>query len=369
MFDQRKILEKLESLRRSNGAFIAAPTPDYAAMWIRDHLYCTFAYRYLEDYTKFNEGLWVIFDLFKRYDEKLVARIASPDTGPRMVFHAKFDADTFAEITPDDQWSHHQLDAIGLFLYLVAYADFHNTRVIRDAKDLETLQRLVHYLRSVEYWEKPDYGMWEECLIRHASSIGAVVSGLTRIKQQRLASVPDSLIALGERRLNEILPYESRDRCDRPHHSHDCDAAQLTLIWPYHVIVRPESIEEIVGRIVDGHDGENGERHRLLQTRGCNRYWGDDYYRSTDRHWRGISAEWPMFKFWLSIVSSQLRDFSRATYWFRSGMREITPVGEIPEAYQNGQPNDHTPLAWAHAICLIAFAKLPEKTRQRLAMP
>lgn len=368
LFNKAEILRNFEALRRPNGAFIAAPTDDYRAMWIRDQLYCTFAYWYLDEIEKCRSGVQLVFDLFKRYKKKILRRTSSLVEFPGAILHAKFHPDTLDEIVADDAWGHFQLDAVGLFLYVVADLHFKNVPTVRDDSDKEVLQLLLCYLRGVEYWDSVDFGIWEECRIRHSSSIGAVLGGLVRLKAQRIkdVDVPDSLINAGEKALRRILPYESRpdefrDHCNSRNHadelSHDCDVAQLSLIWPYHVVQELSEQDFILDRLISGHVTDGGRRHRLLQTHGFNRYWGDDYYRSTEGKFKDISAEWPMFKFWISVIYSQRHEDGKAAHWFREGCRDIID-NKIPEAYQNGRPNDHTPLAWAHAIALIAFSKL-----------
>ena len=291
-FPKQEILSIMESMRHINGGFMASITPAYQAMWLRDHLYATYAYWYLGDFQKLQEGIWLVFDYLKGTDEqgrkgqkrKMMRRIASPIDVPGGILHTKCDAATLEEITTDNGWGHHQLCWIGLFLHVVADLDFKNVRIIRDSEDIDILQLLVFYLRSIEYWEKPDFGMWEECKIRHASSIGAVTEGLGRIRQRRLTAidVPDPLIQYGEEALKKMLPCESQDNCGRNHHRHCCDAAQLTLLWPYNVIVNPAHADDMLARITDGHQASNGEFHKLVHTHGLNRYWGDDYYRSTE---------------------------------------------------------------------------------------
>lgn len=358
----------METMRQPNHLFIASPyentTHTYRSVWIRDTLYANFSYWYLGEYQKLKEGVWTVFDLFKKYEEKLSIRILSPTDIPEGTLHAKFHPTTCEEITTDDGWGHHQLDALGLFLHIIADLDFKNIRTIRDENDTRILEMLTAYLRSVEYWQRPDFGMWEECKIRHASSMGAVISGLTKIRNRRLVKVPESLIIAGEKAFHEILPFESRDYCGIPHHRHDCDASLLSLLWPYNIIPNPQKADEILARVIGEHYAEHGERHALAQTHGLNRYYGDDYYRSTEGTYRGISAEWPLFKFWISIIYSQKNDYPNAWRWFEDGCWEISH-DMIPEAYQNGKPNHHTPLAWAHAIALIAWAKLPDEYKKK----
>ena len=368
LFNREAIKRNFEMLRLPNGSFCAAPSHDYQATWIRDTLYCSFAYWFLEEFQKLQEGVWAVFDFFrdKKNLNRLKIGIASPERLANGTIHAKYNGITFSEVVADDKWGHHQLDALGLFLHVVADLDFKNITIIRNEDDAEVIQLLVYYLRSSEYWQRPDFGMWEECDIKHSSSIGAVVGGLKYIRKQRLAVVPEQLIQIGEDRLDRMLPYESRDLCLRRHHNHDCDAGQLALIWPYHVVSQ-ENARVIISRLIDGHQSETGNYHKLLQKHGLTRYWGDDYYRSDEGMYRGVSAEWPIFKFWLSIIYSQFHETEKALCWFSEGVKEITPENTIPEAYKNGRPNEHTPLAWAHALALIAFAKLPKDAQETLS--
>ena len=124
IFDAKAILAVMESMRHQNGAFIASPASDYQAMWIRDHLYCTLTYYYLGEYEKLKQGVWLIFDLFRKYEKKIKTRIALPNTNriafPKAIIHAKYHPDTLDEITTDTSWGHDQLDVIGLFFHIVA---------------------------------------------------------------------------------------------------------------------------------------------------------------------------------------------------------------------------------------------------------
>ncbi len=368
VFNKQAILAVLESMRKPNGAFIASYSHEYSALWIRDTLYVAMCYYYLGEYSKALGCVWIIFDIFKRYKSDIKTRVLSPIATPGGVIHAKYQPETLDKITADDGWHHHQLDAIGLFLHVVADFDskhlrIGNTPVVRDEEDSEILFLLVAYLRSVEYWKEKDNGIWEECLILHSSSLGAVVGGLRYIMRQRLVKdLRDSLIRPGEDALDALLPYESRDDCGNPDHSHDCDAAQLTLIWPYNVIAKETDIDLLLRRLVEGHDTDDGKRHCLLQKMGLQRYWGDGYCRSAN----GVSAPWTFFLFWLSIICSQRKDPEGAVRWFLNGCEVITPENFIPESCPNGKPNLNTPLAWAHAIALTAFQKLPPEIQKDL---
>lgn len=356
MFNGALILKHMESLRQPNGVFVAAATKDYRSLWIRDHLFMTFSYWYLgRDYfDKLVQGVQAIFNIFHKQRHKLERIVQPRDEKGRLIvaelIHAKYDPESFHEITKD--WGHHQLDTIGLFLHIVADLDFKNITVIRDRGDREILQLLVFYLQNVQYWSDPDNGMWEEHLMRHSSSIGAIVAGLSYIQRRSLAVIPTELITKGRNELQRILPYESRDLCDKSFHSHDCDAAQLFLIWPFNIVERGMA-DLILSRIIDGHRSETGELHQLVQNLGVNRYWGDSYRVSAN----GVSAQW-QWDFLISIILSQRNEYKKALWWFKKGILRITAEGYITEAFTNGSPNDHTPLGWMHALALIAFSKL-----------
>lgn len=365
MFLQALILENLEKLRKPNGAFIAAPTEDYATVWIRDQLFMAMTYYYLGRayHEKLIQSVQIVFNIFHNQRHKLERIIHPRDHNNRLMvselIHAKYHPETLNEVTRD--WGHHQLDAVGLFLHVIADLDFKNIPVIRDRGDQEILQLLVFYLQNVSYWNEPDNGMWEECLLQHSSSIGAVVGGLSYIQRRGLATVPNELILKGKNELYRILPYESRERCDKPHHSHDCDAAQLFLIWPFNIVDR-EMADNILSRIITGHWSENGQFHRLVQSMGINRYWGDDYYRSAS----GMSAQW-QWEYLLSIIYCQRHDYDNAHVWFERARQRITPEGYITEAIRDGKPNDHTPLGWMLALALIAFNKFPPEIKNELS--
>ena len=334
---QKKLLLKMETLRRPSGVFVAAPTSDYDACWLRDHVYTVFSYYFISDFEKLTQGMHAVFDILHTQRAKMLK--PSPRRNAGEYIHAKYNAGDFSEIT--QQWGHHQLDAIGLFLHMVADLEFKHIRVIRDSRDRELLSLLVTYLDSVRYWENADFGMWEEDPYIHASSVGAVVSGLLYLYRQEIVHVPEGLIRRGRDTLHRLLPEEYPGR--------DTDMALLSLLWPYN-IVSHEVRDEILLRV----------KAKLVQEHGLNRYWGDNYYRSDN----GISAEWPMGFFWLSIIYSQMNQTDEAEHWFTKGVAQITRKGEVPELYRNGSPNEHRPLAWAHAMALVALAKLQVKKAQ-----
>jgi len=277
--------------------------------------------------------MWVVFDMLRNSQRKIEKAICYPPRQSSDFIHAKFGNKLLEEITND--WGHHQVDAIGLFLYIVGFSEERDIALIRDDTDKEILQLLISYLTAVRYWEDPDNGMWEEGLALHASSIGAAVRGLQTIKDTKLAVVPQKLIDHGVEALFKILPNESPDR--------DCDMAQLSLIWPYNILP-PYITDIIIERIIE----------KLIQPKGLNRYWDDNYYRSNN----GVSAEWTMGFFWLAIIFAERNEKEKSLHWFSEGLNTMTKEGYLPELYQNGEPNKNTPLGWSHSLALIAQDKI-----------
>ena len=330
---RHRLIEGLEILRDERGVFTAALSDDYNACWMRDQLYANYCYYYLGDKRKFQEGVRVAFDMFYKSKDKIEQAICNKPNATHNYIHAKFCAETLEEITND--WGHHQIDAIGLFLYMIGFAHERKIPVIESENDREMIQLLVGYLISVRYWEMPDNGMWEEWEELHSSSIGAAVAGLQKIKEQNLATVAQSLIDHGVDALGNLLPKETPVR--------DQDLAQLSLIWPYRV-VSEEMRDEILARVIKN----------LTQSKGLNRYLNDNYYRSDN----GISAEWTFGYFWLAIIFAEMGERGDAEYWFNHGINTMTPDGLLPELYQNGMPNKNTPLGWSHSLALIAQKKL-----------
>lgn len=330
---KNRLLHGLEVLRDDRGVFTAALSDDYNACWMRDQLYANYCYYYLGDKRKFREGVRVAFDMLYKSRKKIEEAICNKPEYTHNYIHAKFSSETLEEITND--WGHHQIDAIGLFLYMVGFAEEKGISVIESENDREMLQLLVGYLISVRYWEMPDNGMWEEWCELHSSSIGAALAGLVKIKEQKLAVVADSLIAHGAAALNNLLPKETPCR--------EQDLAQLSLIWPYRV-VSDRTRDEILNRVIKN----------LTQSKGLNRYLNDNYYRSDN----GISAEWTFGFFWLAIIFAEMEERGDAEYWFNHGINTMTPDGLLPELYQNGEPNKNTPLGWSHSLALIAQTKL-----------
>ena len=373
MFSKELVLKSMEQFRGANGAFRAG-SGDYGAMWLRDQLFSAKTYWYLamiasseteraEMLEKLRTSVMVVFDFYKKYLHKLKAQISAPYEIKSGIPHAKVEPDTLKEIQTDDNFGHHQLDVIGLFLHTVSDLIFKNIRIIRNKEDLEVVQLLIYYLRSVEYWQRSDFGIWEYCKLRHLYSIGSVIGGLSYVKKQmREVVLHDALIQTGWTEFNNMFPKASWDKCWDTRHSHCCDASQLFLIWPFNILDYNRQ-NQILDRILNGHRAEDGTWHSLRLALGFIRFPGDNFYASYSN---GYSPPvWPMFLFVVSIIYSQRHEYTLAKEFFVRGENAIDNNG-VPEIYVDGKSNQHTPLTMGNAFALIAYAKLPREIRQTL---
>ena len=192
-----------------------------------------------------------------------------------------------------------------------------------------TIEKLIAYLASIEYWQNPDNGMWEEYEEVHASSVGACLAGLIAISQH--FDVSEHLIVHGRNTLDALLPRESASK--------DVDLALLSLIYPYQIV----SVEQrnLILRNVEG---------QLVRARGVIRYKGDLYYN------RGGEAEWTMGLPWLAIIYKQLGDKARFELYMKQTLEAMNSRGELPELYyaDSQEHNDNSPLGWAQSLYLVA---------------
>lgn len=331
----------LEGLRVKNG-YLAAPTPDYWFIWMRDVIYMSLSNLFSEP-SSYVAAVQGVLDTFLRDEiayRKLEWLIIDPprcDAGYAWRFpHAKRNPDG-SEIT--ESWGHKQYDAYGAFLFAISLGIKAGLGVIRNEKDIQIINLLVRTLHVCRFWQDADFGMWEEGGDRyelHASSIGAVRAGIASVipllgsEEKEMA---EETILLADRTLAGLLPRESAGK--------SVDLALLSLIFPYRLLGNSLA-DEIIRNVEEA----------LLGKKGVRRYLGDPWYAVSNHE-----AEWPMGLYWLSV--------SHACRYRPDKAREYLAWGDavcladrsylFPELYAGGwHPNEHTPLGWCAAMSLIA---------------
>ena len=265
--------------------------------------------------------------LLKHEDKINWAIKEKPDARYKYI-HARYDPETHNEILED--WGNKQNDAIGAILFRIGELEEKGIKVIRNDKDVSILQKLVFYLKSVQYWQDEDNGVWEENEEVHASSVGACVAGLKKIS--KIVDVDQELIALGNKTLKELLPRESVTK--------EADLALLSLIYPFNVVSK-----EMAKKIV-----KNVEFH-LLREKGVIRYDNDVYYN------KGFGeAEWCMGLPWLAIIHKQLGNTGKYANYMRKTVEAMNDKGELPELYfaNSNIHNENSPLGWGQSLFLVA---------------
>ncbi len=337
----RKHLQILEGLQYDSGLFAASKKGaqvGYDKAWLRDNFYECLAFEAIEDYDTIWRCYRAILDIFKKHEYKINFAIERKPEYTFQYIHARFNPETFEEYW--EEWGNKQNDSIGCILWMLGrLEEIRNGFVILDDDDRRVVQKLVHYLGTLEYWHDEDSGMWEENQEVHASSIGACVAGLKMARHIPGIEVPDELIESGERALRELLPRESATKA--------VDLALLSLIWPYRVTTETETKEIL----------KNVEYH-LLREKGVIRYKGDRYYNANPD---GISeeAEWTFGLSWLAIIYSQFRQYDKARQFLEKAKATDTDMG-IPELYYSNTSigNDNTPLGWSESLFIVALRSI-----------
>ncbi|RBW71372.1 glycoside hydrolase family 15 protein [Bacillus taeanensis] len=329
--DGEKLLNVLDTMRLSNGAYTASRSKDYDYVWIRDVCYTVIPYL-TSSCGRYEEAYYALFDLLKRYEWKIDIHTKQKPEYLYEHIHARY-SKNLTEIHVE--WGHAQHDAIGIFLWGVGEGVRHGKKMIRDQKDLEIVQKLVYYLECVQYWQDEDNGMWEENLELHASSVGACVAGLKAVKM--LVVVPQHIIRKGEETLRFLLPRESQTK--------DADLALLSLIYPYHVVSR-KTAQQILNRVTT----------KLERKYGCIRYENDQYYNN------GSEAEWCFGFPWLGLCYSELGTNDKVLEYWKKTEQILPENGEVPELYIGGtdKPNGNTPLAWAVAMTYLLHERVQD---------
>ncbi len=326
----RKAAKILTSLQYESGLFAASRKDvhtGYSAAWIRDNIYEAIGLEAI-DKSRSVAALHALLDAMKKHEYKIDWAIKEKPDARFKYIHARINPETFEEFS--EEWGNMQNDSIGALLFKIGDFEKKGVKVIRDGDDLRLIQKLVHYLASVEYWHDFDNGVWEENEEIHASSVGACVAGLKAVVG--IVNVPSWVIENGIDTLNTLLPWESSTK--------EVDLALLSLIYPFKVTT-PEQTEKILRNVEE----------KLVRKRGVIRYLDDQYYNEDGE------AEWCMGFPWLAKIYKDLGNLERFNHYIELTHSIMTPEGEIPELYyaNSDKPNPNTPLGWGHAMYLAAI--------------
>jgi phosphorylase kinase alpha/beta subunit len=369
----------------------------YANVWVRDNIFVAYSHYFTGSVDAAARTLKCLTAYFKKHRRRFDG-IIEGTVGPENIMarpHIRFDGRSLEEI--DQEWNHAQNDALGYYLWL--YCILAREEVLKPrSDDLKILALFPLHFQAIRYWEDEDSGHWEEDRKIEASSIGAVIAGLTQLKmlladprrsslctykgKPVTAGFLDELIARGTASLNDILPSE----CIQPYpRRRRYDAALLFLIHPLHV-VEGEMADRILEDVVENLQGDYGIRRYTGDSFWCRDYKDIPEEIRTDvsggrEQWfmehgrelkKGEEAQWCIFDpivsavFGLKFQETRREEYlERQTRHLNRSLGQITgegcPLGEFrcPELYylQKGHyvPNDATPLLWTQANLKVAL--------------
>ncbi len=327
----RKSVNIIKDLQYSTGLFSAASkhvSTGYNKAWIRDNVYTALGLEAVKDYRRVRKAYRALLDVFLKHEYKIDWAIKEKPQHAWQYIHARYNPESLEEI--NEEWGNKQNDAIGALLFKIGEMESKGIKILRNKNDIRIVQKLVHYLASIEYWHDKDNGMWEENEEVHASSVGACVAGLKKIS--KIVEVPKELIEKGEQALNKLLPRESEGKA--------VDVALLSLIYPYN-IVNAIQREQILMNV----------ENVLVRQKGVVRYLNDQYYNNGKGE-----AEWTFGFPWLAIIYKNLNRPDKYSLYMRKTLEAMNQKKELPELYYAGteEHNENSPLAWSQALYLVA---------------
>lgn len=333
----------LKDLQYPTGLFAASrrdvPT-GYDKSWLRDNFYECLAFEVLGEWKVVQKTYRALLDVLRKHEAKIDWAICHKPEHRYQYIHARVHPETFEEFW--EEWGNKQNDAVGAILFRIGELENAGFSVLKDGKDKELVQKLIYYLKSIEYWHDRDSGMWEEDEEVHASSIGACIAGLKSVRALGF-DVPDWLVRNGEESLQALLPRESERKF--------VDLALLSLIWPYDVVT-VEQRDEILRNI----------EYLLLRRKGVIRYKNDHYYNKNPDGY-SEEAEWCFGLAWLAIIYELLGNVAKTKRYVRMMIETEDDKGFIPELYfsNTDRPNENNPLGWAESLFIVALHNVNDK--------
>ncbi|XP_067012552.2 probable phosphorylase b kinase regulatory subunit alpha isoform X2 [Anabrus simplex] len=358
---QRIVHEIMKHQHPVTGLFPASPDNNHA--WIRDNVYCILAVWGLSMAYKKNADMDE--DRAKTYELEqscvklmrglLMAMMQQKDKvekfkssqNPLDALHAKYSTSTGQTVVGDNEWGHLQIDAVSLYLLILAQMTASGLQIVFNLDEVSFIQNLVFYIESA--YCIPDYGIWERgdktnhgLPELNASSIGMAKAALEAMNELDLFGArggPSSIIhVLADEAqkcqavLQSMLPRESSSK--------ELDSGLLAVIsFPAFAVDDPELI----------HLTRNAIVTRLQGKYGCKRFLRDGYRTPKEdpnrlyyepwelRMFEKIECEWPLFFCYL-ILDYHFQGNKDAAAEYTERLEEIMLRTEngirlVPELY------------------------------------
>ncbi|CAH1104784.1 unnamed protein product [Psylliodes chrysocephalus] len=379
------------------GLFPASQENSHA--WIRDNVYCvlsvwglSMAYKKIADQdedraktyeleqscVKLMRGL-----LMSMMQQKEKVERFKQTQNPLDSLHAKYSSLTGQIVVGDSEWGHLQIDAISLYILLLAQMTASGLQIVFNLDEVAFIQNLVFYIECA--YCTPDYGIWERgdktnhgLPELNASSIGMAKAALEAMNELDLFGArggPYSVIhVLADEAqkcqavLQSMLPRESSSK--------EIDSGLLSVIsFPAFAVDDPGLIKYTRECIIDKLQGSYGFRRFL---RDGYRTPKEDptrlYYEPWElRMFENIECEWPLF-FCYMILDNCFRGNKEIAAQYTKQLEEIMIRTEdglklVPELYsvpaefvgaeykdpgsQKRIPLGHCPHLWSQSLYIV----------------
>ena len=244
-------------------------------------------------------------------------------------------------------WCKHQLDETGaiLFAYEAAWRTLRDEQL--DADLWPSARRAAEFLLgTIEEDGIPcsTADLWEEREGRHAFTAAAVYGGLrsaaamARRHEPLLAESYETTAEVVREAIERELWSEFHGRYLRSIGDPILDVSLLGLAWPFAAV---DPAGERMRATVAALEAElGGVEH------GVARYAGDRYAGGNN---------WVLAALWLGLWCRQIGDTHRLEQSLEYAVRAQTALGLLPEQVtDDGEPAWVVPLAWSHAMLLLA---------------
>ncbi|KAG7187920.1 hypothetical protein KM043_013884 [Ampulex compressa] len=376
------------------GLFPASPDNEHA--WVRDNVYCilavwglSMAYKKIADVdedraktyeleqscVKLMRGLLMAM---MRQKEKVETFKATQN--PHDALHAKYSSANGQTVVGDREWGHLQIDAISLYLLILAQMTASGLQVVFNLDEVSFIQNLVFYIESA--YCTPDYGIWERgdktnhgLPELNASSIGMAKAAMEAMNELDLFGARG-----GSTSVIHILADEAQ-KCQavlqsmlpRESNSKELDSGLLAVIsFPAFAVDEPNLIRltrEAISRKLQGRYG-------------CKRFLRDGYKTPKEdpnrlyyepwelRMFENIECEWPLFFCYL-ILDYCFQGNKEAAAEYTTFLEEITIKAEdgvrlVPEFYSVEPENVSAEYAEPGSQERVALGRCPFMWAQSL---
>ncbi|XP_025263089.1 probable phosphorylase b kinase regulatory subunit alpha isoform X2 [Camponotus floridanus] len=376
------------------GLFPASPDNDHA--WIRDNIYCilavwglSMAYKKIADAdedraktyeleqscVKLMRGLLMAMMQQKEKVEKFKS-----SQNPHDALHAKYSSVNGQTVVGDTEWGHIQIDAISLYLLILAQMTASGLQIVFNLDEVAFIQNLVFYIESA--YCTPDYGIWERgdktnhgLPELNASSIGMAKAAMEAMNELDLFGArggPTSVIhVLADEAqkcqavLQSMLPRESNSK--------ELDSGLLSIIsFPAFAVDESNLI----------HETRDAITKKLQGRYGCKRFLRDGYKTPKEdanrlyyepwelRMFENIECEWPLFFCYL-ILDYCFQGNKEAVEMYTKQLEEVmikTDDGMklVPELYSVASKDVSAEYAEPGSQSRIALGRCPFMWAQSL---